>query len=181
MRVIDRWRCLLGASLSKVRRTARATSGDLGAATAGDLATLARWRYSVLAVGLVVAGGLGRVSLTDPGPDRIAAATAAVAAVGWAIGRLGIMLIVLGTGKVVSARTRGAWVAGTTVWVVAVVPLAAFIAWVASAGITLFALVRSGEGSTRARRAVLVAWGIQAAVTIAGWFAVNAWFATLLS
>jgi hypothetical protein len=40
--------------------------------------------------------------------------------------------------------------------------------------------VRSRETPARARKAVGLAWGAQAVVTIVSWLTVNAWFATLL-
>lgn len=175
------WRSALQTVVTATLEAARAARCELGAVVSGDLAPLSRWPYVTLALGCVTGGALARLALAAPGQDRIAAATAGAAALGWAVGRLGIMTIVLGTDRRSARRTRSAWVAGTVVWAGAVVPLAAFAAWLASGAISYVALGRTGEPAIRARRAIVAAWGIQAAVTLVSWIAVNAWFASLLS
>ncbi len=181
MQLLHGWRSALQTVVTATLEAARATRGEVGVIASGDLSPLSRWPYVTLALGCVSGGALARVALTAPGQDRIAAAAAGAAALGWAVGRLGIMTIVLGTNRRSAQRTRSAWVAGTVVWAVAVVPLAAFVAWLVSGAISYVALRRTGEPATRARRAVVAAWGAQAAVALASWIAVNAWFASLLS
>jgi len=179
--VLAWWTTALEAVAEVACRTWRATCNGLGRLRTGDLAPLSSWPFLSLAAGCVLVGALIRLAASSAGPDRVSAATAGVAAIGWALGRLGLMVLVLGTQDRAVRRARGAWAAGAVVWAIAVVPIASFIAWVASGVISLLVLRGLGEPMERARKAILIAWGVHAVASLASWIVVNGWFAAQLS
>jgi len=174
------WTSALGAGARPALDAVRACGSALDRLRRRDYSPLASWPVFVLAVSCVLFGALVRIAMSPSGPDRITAATAGVATLGWALARLGLMVLVVGTSEGAIRRARGAWATGAAVWMIALSPLAAIAAWAASGVISFLTLKALGERAARARRAVLVAWGLQAAVSIASWLVVNGWFATLL-
>lgn len=175
------WASIVSTTAGRFAAGVTAVRASIDALRARDLHALHGWPVVTASVALLVAGAAIRVALSEPGPELVAAAVASLSALGWAAARLGMLVAVLGTSRARSRAAVGAWAAGTWVWVVSVNPVLAFVAWAASAALSWVVLRRDETlPAPRARRAVLVAWGVQAAVSILSWLAVNGWFASLI-
>jgi len=177
--LMNAWGGALDSAARASVRVAHSLRDDFQRLRQGDLEVLSTWAPVALAMGCVVAGAAVRTWISPPGPERTAAAIAGAVNVGWAVGRLGLMVVVLGLHKARVARS--AWVLGCAAWIVAISPLTAAVAWVFSAGLTGWALGRMGESTRDARISVSVAWGTHAAVSVASWLVVNGWFAAQLT
>jgi len=173
------WAGALDSAARASVRVAHSARDSFQRVSQGDLEALSTWAWIAFAMGCVIAGAAVRTWISPPGPERTAAALAGAVNVGWAVGRLGLMVVVLGLHKARGARS--AWVLGCVVWIVAISPLTAALAWVFSAGLTGWALGRLGESTRDTRISVSVAWGTHAAVSVASWLVVNGWFAAQLS
>lgn len=160
---------------------AQTAADDLRVARTGRTESLRRPSVVIFSVVMLGLGAALRIAVAAPGAERGAASIAALSQVVWAVARLAILGLTLRTLRRDPPAVRGAWALGNTAWVIAVDPLFAIIAWVASGGLTLWALRRLGEDRRSSRRAVTIAWGAQAAGAILGWLAINAWMGWVVS
>ena len=140
-------------------------------------------RSSVVWLGgcsLALGIGLG-VALAPPGLPRTLAAWAGVQSVLWAVVR---WLLMKYTGRGAArdgAALLGASSLGLIAYAAAVTPGLRVAAWVVSAVLTWFGLVRLGDRRDEAARTVALAWGAQALVVAASWIARSGVFAFLAS
>ncbi len=155
----------------------RATASRLGA---GELEALGDTPAVCVAVAGLIAGAVLRVAFSAPGDARVVSVVAAVAAIAWAAVRLGVMLAMRREGGPSGRTVLAAWAVGTLIWVIAVIPLAALVAWLLSAVAALAVFERSGAKRDYSLRAIAVAWGLQMAVTLVSLIFAGGW-AVLLS
>ena len=159
------WTDVLGALARPLVAAWQAWATSFTRLRAGELEALGDAPVLALAAFSLLAGGVARVILAAPGDPRTVAAVASVAAIAWAVVRLGMLFALQPRQGVTREKVLGAWAAGTLVWVIAISPEATFLAWLLSAIVTLAVFERMGVERRYARMAVALAWGLQAAVT----------------
>ena len=157
----ETWRAWLSGVLPSSRLpVARTTERE------SESTWLERGWTAAFGVACFGAGAVAAVLLAPPGPARtVAAVTAAEGAI-WA-GVRWLLMRVAGRGP--SSRGRAllqAWAFGLLPFAVAVIPALRAVAWVASAGVTWYGLVRGGDSAKNAARTVGIAWGAQGAVVV---------------
>jgi hypothetical protein len=109
------------------------------------------------------------VALATPA-DRGVAILSVGLSIGWAAVRLVLLTLSLPSGGARSVVR--AWGLGTAAWLLAVTPVLQVGAWLLSAVVTQVALERETYRRAEAVRAVVLAWGVQALLTI-GYFVVR--------
>lgn len=124
------------------------------------------------ALALALGAVLG-VALAQPGLPRSLAIWAGVQSLLWAAVRWLLMRFTARGAARDSAVLLGASSLGLLAYAFAVNPELRVAAWVLSATLTWFALVRLGDREREAARTVGIAWGAQALVVIGSWIARN--------
>lgn len=123
--------------------------------------------------GAAVVGSLGAIALAPAG-EVLAATVAAALGLGWAGVRLWLLRFADPLPRDPKG-VRGAWALGLCAYILAVTPELGVAAFLVSGTATGVALVRVGADRPMARRAVLFAWGAQAAVMLLAWVARTAY------
>ncbi len=129
----------------------------------------------------VLMGAAAGIALAIPGLPRSLAVWAGAQSLIWAVAR---WLLMRYAGRGIarnSAALLGASSLGLVAYAFAATPELRALAWVVSAVITWLALVRLGDSRREASRNVGIAWGAQAVVVAASWFARSAVIAMLAS
>lgn len=142
-----RW--LSSASRALVEGARVSASQSSGSALAG-------W----LGVGALLVGAAATVMIAPEGRPRLIAATAAIASLAWASIRYLLLRYSLRGENM--REVNDAWAWGLVVYAFGVTPELRLVAWAASAGVTVWALLHGGVRRPNALRAVGIAWGAQA-------------------
>jgi hypothetical protein len=128
----------------------------------------------------LLAGSTATIALASPLTPRAVAISAAGMSLVWGGMRWALLQV---TARGALARDphaiRGAWAAGSAVWLLGVTPELRVLAWVVSAAVTWVVLERLGGSRRQVAVGVGIAWGAQAFVVIGSWLAKNAIVAIL--
>jgi len=157
----ETWRSWLSGAV-RSSRLLETRAADRG----GRPAWFERGWVPVLGIVCFAVGAAGAVLIAPAGHARTIAAVTVVEGAVWA-GARGLLMRVAGRGPSARGRTLlRAWAFGLVPFAVAVIPALRAAAWVASAAVTWFGLVRGGDRPHNAARTVGIAWGTQAAVVV---------------
>lgn len=172
-RLFTTWRALLGRVWTRVSAFIRPDAETRGRRSA------AVNRAAPIAIGTVclIAGSIVGVAVAAPGSER-SAWIALLFTVVWAGGRL-LVLDLVAHGRIDLPSLLRAWAWGLVPYAFAVTPALTLVAWLVSALVTWRVLTLSGLTPGEARKAVLIAWGIQALFGVLTWIVVNGWVAFL--
>lgn len=128
----------------------------------------------------ILIGAVGTVALSSPGIAKSVALYAGLMMLLWGGLRWALLRIAADVVLVRDQRAvRGAWAAGSLVWVLGLTPELRAVAWAASGVVTWLILERLGVTRRQTAICVGIAWAAQAFVVIGSWLARSAFIAIL--